>query len=253
MNEQQEFAKRINDLVELSADQENVIFEDQLFDIFPEVKDDSAKYDVIKDFLKEKKIGLNEKLAFEDVISEDEKNYLDFYLEDLNSQPKLTPGEREAFIRAAMAGDEAGQMMVLQDYLLNVVEIAKLYAGQGVLLEDLIGEGNVALVTAVTLLGSLEKPSEVEGFLASQVMDAMQDIIAEAMDETGAEEKLLDKVNKVAYEAKEMSESLGRKVTVEELSAESGISKAQILKALKLTANAIDGIEIPNEDEQEME
>lgn len=253
MNEQQEFAKRINDLVELSADQENVIFEDQLFDIFPEVKEDSAKYDVIKDFLKEKKIGLNEKLAFEDVISEDEKNYLDFYLEDLNSQPKLTPGEREAFIRAAMAGDEAGQMMVLQDYLLNVVEIAKLYAGQGVLLEDLIGEGNVALVTAVTLLGSLEKPSEVEGFLASQVMDAMQDIIAEAMDETGAEEKLLDKVNKVAYEAKEMSESLGRNVTVEELSAESGISKAQILKALKLTANAIDGIEIPNEDEQEME
>lgn len=251
MNEQQEFAKRINDLVELAADQENVIFEDQLFDIFPEVKTDSAKYDVIKDFLKEKKIGLNEKIAFMDVISEDEKNYLEFYLEDLNSQPKLTQGEKDAFRLSAMAGDEEAQMVVLSDYLLNVVEIAKLYAGQGVLLEDLIGEGNVALVSAVSMLGSLEKPSEVDGFLASQVMNAMQDIIAEAMDENGAEEKLLEKVNKVAKEARELSEALGRKVTVDELSNESGISKAQILKALKLTANSIEEIEIPKDGQEE--
>lgn len=247
MNEQQEFAKRIAELTELALDQENVIFEDQLFDIFPEVKEDEAKLNVIKEYLKEKKIGLNAKVAFEDVISDEEKNYLEFYLEDLNSQPKLTQGEREAFIMSAMAGDESAQMVVLQDYLKNVVEIAKLYAGQGVMIEDLIGEGNVALVTAVTMLGSLEKPSEAEGFLAGQVMDAMQDFIAVQMDENSAEEKLLDKVNKVAKEAMELSETLGRKVTIEELMNESGLSRAQIEKALKLTANSIDGIEIPEE------
>lgn len=247
MNEQQEFAKRISELVELSLDQENVIFEDQLFDIFPEVKNDEAKLNVIKEFLKEKKIGLNSKVAFEDVITDEEKNYLEFYLEDLKAQPELTQGEREAFIMSAMAGDESAQMIVLQDYLKNVVEIAKLYAGQGVMIEDLIGEGNVALVSAVSMLGSLEKPSEVDGFLAGQVMDAMQDFIASVMDENSAEEKLLDKVNKVAKEAAELSETLGRKVTIEELMNESGISRAQIEKALKLTANNIDGIEIPDE------
>lgn len=247
MNEQQEFAKRISELTELALDQENVIFEDQLFDIFPEVKNDEARLNVIKEFLKEKKIGLNSKIAFEDVISDEEKNYLEFYLEDLNAQAEITPGEREAFIMSAMAGDESAQMIVLQDYLKNVVEIAKLYAGQGVMIEDLIGEGNVALVSAVTMLGSLEKPSEAEGFLAGRVMDAMQDFIASQMDENSAEEKLLDKVNKVAQEALELSETLGRKVTIDELSRESGISKAQIEKALKLTANSIDGIEIPEE------
>lgn len=247
MNEQQDFAKRIGELTALAADQENVIFEDQLFDIFPEIKDDEAKYSVIKDFLKEKKIGINTKVAFEDVITEDEKNYLDFYLEDLKELKELTPGEREAFIMSAMAGDEDAQGIILQDYLKNVVEIAKLYAGQGVLLEDLIGEGNMALVTAVSLLGSLEKPSEVEGFLASRVMDAMQDMIASEMDGNAVEEKLLAKVNKVAKEAKELAETLGRKVTIEELVNESGISKAQIEKALKLTGNAIDDIEIPDE------
>lgn len=247
MNEQQEFAKRIGELTSLAADQENVIFEDQLFDIFPEIKTDEAKYSVIKEFLKEKKIGINSKVAFEDVITEDEKNYLDFYLEDLKELKELTPGEREAFIMSAMAGDEDAQGIVLQDYLKNVVEIAKLYAGQGVLLEDLIGEGNMALVSAVTLLGSLEKPSEVEGFLASQVMDAMQDVIAAEMDGNAAEEKLLLKVNKVAKEAKELADTLGRKVTIEELVSESGISRAQIEKALKLTGNGIEDIEIPDE------
>ena len=34
MNEQQDFIKRINECVELAIDQENVIFEDQLFLIF---------------------------------------------------------------------------------------------------------------------------------------------------------------------------------------------------------------------------
>ena len=49
MSEQSDFIKRINELNELAADQENVIFEDQLYDIFPEVKDNEASRQVILD------------------------------------------------------------------------------------------------------------------------------------------------------------------------------------------------------------
>lgn len=245
MNEQLEFAKRISDLVELSLDQENVIFEDQIFDIFPEVKGDEAKYQVIKDFLKEKKIGLNEKLPFDELVTEDEKTYLNFYLDDLKDIDPLSPGEREAHMLSAMAGNEDDQMIILNDTLKNVVEIAKLYVGQGVLLEDLIGEGNLVLVTAVTMLGSAETAKEAEGVLSGMIMDAMQDLIAGNMDETDAEDKLLNKVNKVAKAAKELSEELQRKVTIEELMAEYKMSRSYIENALKLTANKIEGIEIP--------
>lgn len=247
MNEQQDFIKRITELTEIALDQERVIFEEQLFSIFPEVETDEAKYKVIKDYLYEKKIGINEKIAFEELISEDEKNYLEYYLEDLKEAKALTPGEREAFMMSAMAGEETARMIILNDTLRTVVEIAKLYAGQGVLLEDLIGEGNLELVTAVTLLGSCETVKEAEGVLTSRVMDAMQDLIAEVMDEVGAEEKLLTKVNKVAKAAKELATDLGRKVTVEELMQESGMSRDYILNALKLTANMIEDIEIPEE------
>jgi len=247
MNEQQDFIKRINEITEIALDQENVIFEEQLFSVFPEIKNNEAKYNVIKEFLNEKKIGLNEKISFDELITQDEKNYLEFYLEELNETQPLSKNEREAFLLSSMAGEEDAQMIIMQDTLKNVVEIAKLYAGQGVLLEDLIGEGNLVLVTAVTMLGSCENVKEAEGMLASQIMDAMQDIIARTMDETGEEEKLLNKVNKVAKAAKELADDLGRKITVEELMQESGMSKEYILKALKLTACMIEDIEIPDE------
>ena len=246
MNEK-EFTLRINDLLELAADQENVLFTEQIYEIFPETKDDKNRMQIILDFLKEKRIGIDEKPDAEQSLSDDEKKYLEFYLEDLRAQGDLTDGEREAFMLSAMSGEEDAKTTVITDYLKNVVEIAKLYAGQGVLLEDLIGEGNIALLGAVDMLGAMENAKEAEGFLAKSVMDAMQDLIGRTFDEKAAEEKLLKLVNKVSEKAKELSEELKRKVTIEELSEEYKISKSQILKALKLTANKIEEIEIPED------
>ena len=109
-------------------------------------------------------------------------------------------------------------------YLPKVVEIAKLYAGQGVFVEDLIGEGNVALSMGVTMLGCLEKKEEAEGMLMKMVMDAMEDFISDSMEETQKDNKVLKKVNQVAEKARELSEELRRKVTVEELCTETGLS-----------------------------
>jgi len=247
MDDRQDFIKRINELTEIALDQENVIFEEQLFSIFPEVKDDKAKFEVIREYLTSKKIGLNDKLPMDELLTKEEKNYLDLYLEELNDKEALTKGQREAHMISAMAGDEAAQAIIMEDTLKNVVEIAKLYVGQGVLLEDLIGEGNLSLVNAVMAIGACENAAEAESVLASAIMDAMQDLIASDNDESGAEEKLLKRVNKVSKAAAELAEALGRKVTIEELMEESGMTRSYIEAALKLTANAIEDIEIPDE------
>ena len=247
MDDRQDFIKRINELTEIALDQENVIFEEQLFSIFPEIKDDKAKFDVIKDYLTDKKIGLNDKLPMDVLLTKEEKNYLDFYLEELNEKEPLTKGQREAHMLSAMAGDENARALIMEDTLKNVVEIAKLYVGQGVLLEDLIGEGNLSLVNAVMAISACEDAAEAESVLASAIMDAMQDLIAEGNDESGAEEKLLKRVNKVSKAAAELADALGRKVTIEELMEETGMTRSYIEAALKLTANAIEDIEIPDE------
>lgn len=247
MIDQNEFIKKINDLTDLAEEQGNVIYKDQLFELFPEIKEKEEALKVITDYLKEKKIGLDEKLSFEDVVTEEEKNYLDYYLEDLKAIAPLSKGEREGYMLSAMSGDEDSKAKIISDTLSSVVDIAKLYAGQGVFLEDLIGEGNLTLMTVMDLIGSCENAKEADGLISSQIMNAMQDLIAERMDESKNEEKILKNVNKVADAAKSLYADLKRKVTVEELSKESGISEASIKKALKLTANKID--EIKTEEE----
>ena len=247
MLNQNEFIKKINELTELAADQDNVILTSQLYELFPEIKGNEESLKIIKDYLKEKKIGLDEKLSFEEVATDEEKNYLDYYLEDLKEIVPLTKGEREGYMLSAMSGDEDAKAKIINDTLSNVIDIAKLYAGQGVFLEDLIGEGNLALISVMDLIGSCENAKEADGLISSQIMNAMQDLIAESMDESKQEEKMLKSVNKVADAAKTLYEDLKRKVTVEELSKESGISESAIKKALKLTANKIDEIETEEE------
>lgn len=245
MSEQSEFIKRIGELTELAEEQENVIFDEQIDAIFPEAAEDSEKRKVLLDYLKEKRIGVNEKMDSDDLMTEDEKNYLDFYIEDIKGSTDLNPGEREAFRLAAIHGDEKAAQIVLKDYLLNVIDIAKLYAGQGVLIEDLIGEANIALVMNLENLGALEKASEVDGFFGKICMDTMQDMIAARMDEMSEGEKMVKKVEKVSKEAKALAALLGRKVTVEELAQESKMSVNYINNALKLCGNKIEEIEIP--------
>ena len=145
-----------------------------------------------------------------------------------------------------MAGEAQAQKKLINIYLPQVVEIAKLYSGQGVFLEDLIGEGNVALTIGVTMLGCLEHAKEAEGMLGKMIMDAMEDYINENMAEEDKDKKVLSKVKKVSRKAKELSEELRRKVTVEELSAETGMSENAIREAMQLSGYTIEEIENPS-------
>lgn len=247
MDSRNEFIDKIKDIVSLAKDQENVIFTEQLEAYFPDMVDNEDRKALIINYLKEKNIGIDEKVNIEDVISEDEHKFLNMYLDELKEIAKVSEGEKSAYIMQAMAGDDNAKSILTNQYLDNVVEIAKLYAGQGVFLEDLIGEGNIALLTGIEMLGSLEDPKEADGFIAKMIMDSMQDMIASNMDEVESMDKMVAKVNKISQAAKDLSDLLKRKVTVDELCNESGFSKAAVYKALKLTANNIEEIEIPDD------
>ena len=141
-----------------------------------------------------------------------------------------------------MAGDLNAQKTLMEIYLPAVVEIAKLYAGQGVVIEDLIGEGNVAVAMGVSMLGAMEHAGEAQGMLGKMVMDAMEDLIAETADLKQKDNKLADKINRVSEKADELAKELGRKVTVEELVAEGQISKKAALDAIRISGNKIDNL-----------
>ena len=168
---------------------------------------------------------------------------MNIYLDELKELPVVSNGEKRAVMMSAMAQDMTACNKLVEVFLPQVVEIAKLYAGQGALVEDLIGEGNVALATAVTMLDCVESIDEVEGFLGKMIMDAMQDYIGEDSDSKSVDEQILEKVNRIYEKAKEMAEELLRKVTVAELAKEMEIEEEEIYEAIRLSANHMDYIE----------
>ena len=142
----------------------------------------------------------------------------------------MTDGVKEAVLLSAMAGDADAKHRMIEIFLPQVAEIAKLYAGQGVFLEDLIGEGNVALTMAAEMLDCAQNAKEAEGTIASMIMEAMENYISE-------------NANDILEKAEELSKELGHKVTVEELSEETGISEEKIRDAARITADHIEFLE----------
>ena len=245
-NQEVLFAKTLEQVKKQAKEQGNCIQREQVEQAFSALTLSKEQLDLVFDYLEKHKIGIGEPVDPDEYLSEEEVNYLEEYKKELALLGAVSEGEKEALTLSAMAGEAQAQEKLINIYLPQVVEIAKLYAGQGVFLEDLIGEGNVALAMGVTMLGCLEHAAEAEGMLGKLIMDAMEDFVRENMVEADKDKKVLDRVNKVAKKAKELSDELRRKVTVEELAAETGMSLNAITEAMRLSGYAIEEIENPS-------
>jgi RNA polymerase primary sigma factor len=75
-------------------------------------------------------------------------NCLQAYLGEIKDETLLTAAEECALAEAIAQGDGAARSRLIQANLRLVVKIARDYLGRGLVLEDLIGEGNVGLIRA---------------------------------------------------------------------------------------------------------
>ncbi|MCM1569391.1 MAG: hypothetical protein NC081_08090 [Roseburia sp.] len=242
MNREVLFARTLEQVRLQAKEQENCISEEQVREAFAQLALSEEQLQMVYDYLRQHKIGIGQPLSPEDYLTREERDYLQDYLEEIAAIPDCSESEKEAITISAMAGDSQAQKRLLELYLKDVPDIASLYAGQGVFLEDLIGEGNVALATGVTMLGSLEAPGEVQGMLGKLMMDAMEDYIRENAEHQAKDRELADRINEIARRAEELSGELRRKVTVEELSEESGLSQEVIRDAMRMSGYKIENL-----------
>lgn len=241
--EQLLFAQTLEQLKETARLQENMLTSEQIQEAFETMNLGEAQLALIHEYLQKNNIGIDEPGKVDENLTDEDVNYLNIYLDELKELPVVSDGEKRAVMMSAMAQDMTACNKLVEIFLPQVVEIAKLYAGQGALVEDLIGEGNVALATAVTMLECVESIDEIEGFIGKMIMDSMQDYIGEDSDNKTVDEQILEKVNAVYEKAKEMAEELLRKVTVAELAKEMEIGEDEIFEAIRLSANNMDYIE----------
>ncbi len=240
------FAKTLESVRRTAREQGNCISRGQVREAFAELALEEEQLVLVYDYLKKHKIGIDEQLAPEEYLTEEETDYLQEYLDSLQGFPELSGGEKEAVFLSAMAGEKDAQDRLLHAFLLQVPEIARLYSGQGVFLEDLVGQGNMALSEGVRMLGAAENALDAEGMLARMIMDSMEELIEEGRKSFTADRKLEEKVNQIAKQAGELAAEMRRRVTVRELSEETGIPEEEIRAVYRVSGYAIKDLEDNN-------
>ncbi len=239
---QANFARILEQLKDNARLQGNMLTSGEISEAFDAWKLEEPQLLLIHEYFHKNHIGIDEPGDAEENLSGDDVNFLEMYLAELRELPDASDGEKRAVMMSALAGDGSAQARLVEIFLPQVVEISKLYAGQGVFLEDLIGEGNVAVAAGVTMLGALEHASEAEGMLGKMIMDAMEEYIAENAEEVKKDQRILDKVNRVAKAANELYAELHRKVTIEEVMQESGLSRRSIEEAIRMSGDKIEAL-----------
>lgn len=243
MNQEELFAQTLEQVRDQAAGQGGWISDADVQEAFAPLGLSEEQLQMVYDYLIKRKIGINAPVDPDDYLTQEEKNYLQNYLDELEALPEVKEGEKEAVTLSAMAGDMDAQSMLVTMYLPDVAQVARLYSGQGVPLEDLIGEGNLALTMGVSMLGALEHASQAQGMLGKMMMDAMEDLIQEQQNISRADRKMAERINKVSDAAKSLSEELNRKVTVKELADETGLTEKSIRDAMRLSGHKIEYLE----------
>lgn len=194
----------LDEAVHLSKKSYNLLRKSDFEKIFGGLSLDEDKLKLIQDFLLSKNVKVLEEAEFDRQLSEyaskdneefdnlqdEDRKAIDYYYEDLQNVMSVSDEVYAQICQQAMDGDESAKAQISELYLPKVVDIAKLYANQGVLIEDLIGEGNIGLLTGVGILECVEQLSDIEGHLGKFIMEAMDRIVAEVNEE----EKLIVKL-----------------------------------------------------------
>ena len=244
-----EFLEKLSSLVKMAKDQESQITIDEVKGFFEAESLSEEQMDLVFDYLLSQKVVVKGYLKINDeeeekvTFTEDEEAYLKEYLEDLKAFKPEAEGERQALYAKVANGEQGARDRLIEIYLKDVVEIAKEMYHEAIFLGDLIQEGTVALIMGLEFLQEGEDAHEM---LVSQIKAGMQALIEETTELSNRDKKMVEKVSLLDESITNLTEELGRKVSIDELAVYMGMDEEEILDILKLT-----GEETEDEEEEE--
>ena len=127
MKQEIEFARTLEEVRKKARAQQNFITKTEVEEAFSALSLSEQQMEMVFAYLRQNKIGVDEPADVDAYLEEEERNYLDTYLDALQAIPKVTDGEREAITLSAMAGDADAVRRLTELMLPEVPQIAKLY------------------------------------------------------------------------------------------------------------------------------
>jgi len=234
-------------------DEENPEQIDKVFDAFEDLGVDILQEDLEEPNIED--LEEVEDIKLEDLdlsIGMDGINVDDpvrMYLREIGRIPLLTYDQEIELAEKVLQGDEEAKQKLAESNLRLVVSIAKKYVGRGMLLLDLIQEGNMGLIKAV------EKFDYTKGFKFSTyatwwIRQAITRAIADQARTIRIPVHMVETINKLIRTSRHLLQQLGREPTPEEIAKEMEIPVEKVMEIQKIAQDPV-SLETPIGEEDD--
>ncbi len=156
--------------------------------------------------------------------------------------------EDRSFLNHEIDMGDAAQKQLVQSNLRLVVALARRYVGRGMALLDLIQEGNVGLMRAVERF-DYRRGFKFSTYATWWIRQAISRAIADQGRTIRMPIHVLDSVNKLTRAQREMTQSMGRAPTMDELAFELDLEPSRVAELQRIAQDTV-SLETPvGEDE----
>ena len=147
--------------------------------------------------------------------------------------------ELDMLLGALASGDRAARNRLAEGHLARVVELAKEYAGRGVLMADLVQEGNMALLMAMESFDG----GDFGVHITREICSAMEAVLAEQTGQADTGSYLAAQANAIMKATEELVEELGREATLAEVAKKMNLSEDMTKDIMKISMDALSVVE----------
>ena len=163
---------------------------------------------------------------------------LDLYLDEISRVPLLNREEEMELARRAFQGDVLAQERLARHNVRFVVSVAKKFQNRGVPLVDLIGEGNLGLMTAARKFDP-DRGVKFISYAVWWIRQAVQAAIARHGRPVRVPLNRTADLSRLGKTTTLLKEKLGRMPTTEELARATGLTEEEVRSLSSLNTEAV--------------
>ena len=174
---------------------------------------------------------------------------LRLYLREISRYPLLNAAKEVTLAERAERGIKEARDHLIEANLRLVVSIAKKYVGQGLSLEDLIGEGNIGLIRAVTKF-DYRKGFRFSTYATWWIKQAITRSILEGTRVVRLPVYIMEEVMRVKRTTRQLYQELGRDPTPENIGERLNMTPERVSELL-IWAEKVFSLDAPLSEEEE--
>jgi RNA polymerase primary sigma factor len=171
------------------------------------------------------------------------------YLKEIGRVPLLNGVEEVELAKRCEQGDENAKQHLIDANLRLVVSIARHYIGRGMLLLDLVQEGNLGLIKAVEKF-DYRKGYKFSTYATWWIRQAITRAIADQARTIRVPVHMVETINKYTRISRQMAQTLGREPTSLEIATEMNLTEERVKEIIKIAQEPV-SLETPIGEEED--